>query len=231
MLKNNNRVLITGANRGIGLGLAEQYLLNGYHVIAACRSAQNISNEMVEKWGEQLLILEVDLASDDSIQQFSSVLKSLEIKIDILINNAGITDKERFGEWSYKAFSTSLAINAIGPAILVQSIKQQLTKFSKIINVSSGLASIAGIQDGQDIYTSYAMSKVAINMLNKQLSLTLPSSTVIALNPGWVRTEMGGPEATDSIEDACSKMFTHIESLNSNDSGKFIDYDGNAIDY
>lgn len=222
-------IVITGANRGIGLGFVEYYLSHGHSVIAACRQPERADalNQLRITYPSQLAIEQLDVADPDSILSCSGRLGSL----DILISNAGITIEEPFGEWTAEAFRKSFDINTLGPALLAQALASKIVHGGKLIQLSSGLASLALNLNPQAGYDSYAMSKAALNIMTRRLAAKLAAQGVIvaALSPGWVQTDMGGPDATDTVENAVRIMVNTIERLGLPDSGNFLDLDGSAL--
>ena len=219
----NKSIVITGANRGIGLGLCKHYLQAGHSVIAACRAP--LSSSSLTQNTDRLTCLTLDITDGKSIEEFTQAIKTLGIKIDLLINNAGVTQHQSFGEWNQASLLDSFNVNTIGPALLIQSLDEQLANHGKIIQLSSGLASIANTKDSQDTLTPYSMSKTALNMLTKRLAslYTSRNITVASVSPGWVQTDMGGPEAPDTIEEAIIKLTHTIETLTLKETGQFFD--------
>jgi NAD(P)-dependent dehydrogenase (short-subunit alcohol dehydrogenase family) len=222
---NNQQVVITGASRGIGLGLVQQYLDNDSQVYAVCREV----NEALGKLASQypcLTLLIADLADEQAIQQLAKELAERQVQIDILINNAGVHIEQALGEWTQAAFMHNYLINAVTPALVIQSLSDCLSPIAKVIQLSSGVASFA-LSEGSAVlpYDSYAMSKVALNMLVRRLAVKTRDSSQIycAISPGWVRTEMGGEQAPLSIEQAGDYLVHTIDDLCKKDSGAFID--------
>ncbi|MFC3120701.1 SDR family NAD(P)-dependent oxidoreductase [Agaribacter flavus] len=232
-MHNNKTVLVTGGNRGIGLGLVSACLNQSYTVACTCRDQTALPQELQQHIGKSLFVFTLDVLQDSSIKAFANTIKEKGIVFDYIINSAGISIDEAYGNWSHEVFMHSFAVNAVGPAILIQALHNNLTNGVKVVNLSSGLASISSVQNGQDMYTAYAMSKAAINMLTKQLSHILcdKQATVVSLNPGWVKTDMGGANATDTVDYACAKMLALIEQLRTADTGHFIDYDKLEIQF
>lgn len=215
-------VLVTGANRGIGLGLCKYYLNHGATVVAACRDPQALSE--LAATHEQLYPKVLDISQTESIEAFAEQIKKESLTFDIVINNAGITKEESFGNWSREAFLNSFVVNAMGPGLFIQGIQKSINDKAKIIQLSSGLASINNAGSTIDPYCSYAMSKAALNMLTVKLAAIFRHRGVIvsALNPGWVQTDMGGADAPDTVEQAARKLCATIASLDNVDSGCFI---------
>lgn len=226
-------VFITGANRGIGLGFVEYYLNNGWQVFASCRKAKHTRalEEQFSKHNENLCILQLNLKEEESIALCAKQLKRLDAKLDLVINNAGNANDQKFGEWTQAAFLDTYTINAVGPALLIQALFKLLTPKAKIIQISSGLASNAVNVNPQGPFEAYSMSKAAINILSSRLADKHQDLGLLfcALSPGWVQTDMGGPDATSTVEAAVSTMATTIDSLTEKQNGGFLDFDGTQM--
>lgn len=224
--------LVTGANRGIGLGFARAYAEKGWSVLATCRdpSKANALKELASSCSN-LWVEPLDLSSDDSISRFASTLAERGTSIDLLISNAGILENETFGDWTRKRFSDTFDTNVIGPAILAQSLDPALAEDAKIVQLSSGLGSLQWGGEGMSDGDSYSMSKAALNMLTVRLARSFQSTkrVVISISPGWVATDMGGSGADLSVEESVSNMLETIEALTPADTGRFIDNRGNSI--
>ena len=220
-------VLITGANRGLGLGLSRHYLARGRHVLAACRDPEKFPAQAAGASGS-LRVLPLDLEDPAFASWLADQVREDGRSLDLVINNAAICKEEALGQWTGSAFTASFVVNAVGPALLVQAIREALTDGAKIIQLSSGLGSIAHIPRSPDVYTSYAMSKAALNMLTARLAVELADRNIVvcAMNPGWVRTDMGGPDAPETVDSAVEKLTSTIERLGPADSGKVLSAEG-----
>lgn len=178
----NKTVLITGASRGIGLALIRQFLDNGYHVIGTSRSGK-IENMAQGKFEAMPL----DLSSAASIGDFEKNIATKEIKIDILINNAGIgpdLDHDLPDESSFRA---TLEVNLTGTTLFTESMLKHMNASGKLINISSKMGSLANCRSSDS--PAYRISKAALNMYTKILANRLAGQlTVAAIHPGWVRT-------------------------------------------
>jgi len=225
-------VLITGANRGIGLEFARQYATRGYTVFATCRSPDSATElDKLATEHVNLSLEPLDLCSDKSIASLKKRLSDQGTIIDLLLSNAGILINERFAQWSRDAFKDTLNTNVTGPALLVQSLDNVLSSTAKVVHLSSGLGSLEWGGEGMSDGDSYAMSKAALNMLTVRLASVYRSSdrTVVSMSPGWVATDMGGAGADLTPEASVSKMIPTIEALTQSDSGGFIDNQGNTL--
>ncbi|RKF17946.1 SDR family oxidoreductase [Alginatibacterium sediminis] len=226
-------ILVTGANRGIGLGLVQRYLKQGHAVIATCRNIDT-SPELskLSLQYSKLRIQLLDVNDESSIIDLGHCLTTLQMTLDMLINNAGISIMEPFEQWSIDAFEQSMRTNCIGPALLVQNLIKQCNTHAKIINFTSGVASMSHASNSlQHSLDAYAVSKTALNMLTIRLASYLAERDIscYALNPGWVQTQMGGPKADDSVEQVVEKLVPLIEGLKREQSGQFINIDGEIL--
>ncbi|PSW21042.1 short-chain dehydrogenase [Photobacterium sanctipauli] len=225
-------VLITGANRGIGLALTELYLKSGWSVYATCRDiTQAPELTALQRIHEHLFVSELDVTDHHAIEQLSQSLKA--ISFDLLVNNAGYYGPKGYGfgntdadEWR-KVFE----INTIAPLKLVEAFYPQLkaNQPGVVACLSSKVGSMAeNTSGGGYIYRS---SKAALNSVVKSLSNDLlPQGIIcIALHPGWVQTEMGGPNALIDTQTSAKGLKQVIDSVGEADSGLFMDYQGNYL--
>jgi len=225
------RVLVTGANRGLGLEFVHQLLARGARVIAACRQPGRALKltELAAAHPGHLHVLPLDLDKERSIAGLAHEAGMLTDRLDALINNAGVlVAGERYGELAAKAFAETFATNVIGPLLLTQALTPLLErgKAARIVNLSSDLGSQA---DTVAFNTpSYAISKAALNMVTRLTAAELGARgiTVISLNPGWVRTDMGGARAPLAVSESVAAMLAVIDGLKSGDGGRFLDYAG-----
>ena len=225
-------VLITGANRGLGFGFVKSFLAKNVNVICTTRNISR-SKELLEYKKDHpnnLEILELDLLEENSENILSDLLS--DKPIDIFINNAGVgNSNQRFGVVSSKPWLDVLKVNLITPLTLTQSIIENIKKGSerKIYFLSSQLGSIGdNTSGGMYIYRS---SKTALNQVVKSLSVDLKPMgiTVISLHPGWVKTDMGGPNAPVQIDESVKGMMKVIETTDINNTGTFLNYDGKEL--
>jgi NAD(P)-dependent dehydrogenase (short-subunit alcohol dehydrogenase family) len=224
--------LVTGANRGLGLEFVRQLLARSRRVVATCRQPGR-AIELTRLAGEHpghLTVLPLTLPEPRSIADLARALEALDLRIDLLINNAGLTvSGERFGAIDLEGLRGTFSANAAGPFLLTQALAPSLADDAKVANVSSRLGSIAGTDT---LYTpSYAVSKAALNMVSKLLSIALAGHGVIvvAISPGWVRTDMGGTNAPLTPADSVADMLNVIDHLQPTQSGKFLDHQGASV--
>jgi NAD(P)-dependent dehydrogenase (short-subunit alcohol dehydrogenase family) len=219
-------VLITGANRGLGLEYAKQLVDKGYTVIGTARSPDEAHElEVVADRVEQL-----DVADAASVSALAERLEG--VPIDILINNAGIFDRRdvAIDSVDYEVFERTFAVNTLGPLRVTQALLPNLRagEGKLVIGMSSQLGSI---ERSNGRWYAYRSSKSALNQINKILSEELgPEGFIfVVLHPGWVRTDMGGANATYSPEESVAGLVTVIEGLGPQDNGRFYDFEGEPI--
>ena len=227
------KILVTGANRGLGLGLVKKFLKNNEKVICTTRNISK-SKELIlckEKYNDNLEICELDLLDKDSPNILSNFLG--DETIDLFINNAGVIghSAQHFKSVSLNHWLEVLKVNLIAPLLITQSIIKNIEKSSerKIYFISSKVGSIEDNKSG-GMYI-YRSSKTALNQVVKSLSIDLKplGISVISLHPGWVRTEMGGPNALISVEESVNGMVDVISNTSMINSGQFINYDGTRL--
>jgi len=225
-------VFITGANRGIGLALTKLFLADGWQVIATCRcnNTATMLNQLKNEY-KHLHIYELDIT--DYLQIAALSAKLVDSKIDVLLNNAGIYGPKGygFGNCDAQAWREVFEANVIAPTKLAEAfVSQVLNSELKIIAaLSSRVGShTENTKGGGYIYRS---SKAALNSVVKSLSNDLLPQGVktVALHPGWVQTEMGGPNALISAEESALGLKQVIESLTDDQSGGFYSYKGEQI--
>ena len=228
-------VLVTGANRGLGLALVRQLLARGDRVVASCRQPGRATalNALAGEHPGRLHVLPLDVAEPRSRAELVRELPLAlgeDARIDLLVNNAGVLHSgERFGHLDQAILEDSLRINAVGPFLLAEALAPRLTDAAKVANLSSVMGSIG--TRGEFRSPSYCASKAAQNMLNVQLAHALAPRgiVVLALHPGWVRTEMGGQAADLAPEDAAAGLLAVIDAATPEQSGRFLDWRGQPL--
>tara|TARA_B110000116_G_scaffold77010_1_gene66821 strand:- start:775 stop:1455 length:681 start_codon:yes stop_codon:yes gene_type:complete len=222
------QLLVTGANRGIGLEFTQQYLANGWHVYATYREQPGTA--LASLACDQLKILPLDVAEDASIWVLQEQLSG--VNLDLIINNAGLFGPrdQSLGKVSRQQWLDVLNVNSVGPLMLAQALHNNLTtKQGTFAVISSRMGSIDE-NDGGSLYL-YCSSKTAVNQVVKSLSIDMQAQgiKVIALHPGWVRTDMGGPNGSIDTQTSVSGIRQVLEHIRPTDSGRFINYNGAAI--
>jgi NAD(P)-dependent dehydrogenase (short-subunit alcohol dehydrogenase family) len=191
--------IVTGANRGIGYEIAKQLAEKDFFVIVAARNEKK-GMDAAKKIGGEFIPL--DVSDEKSISAFANTVKKKFMHADVLINNAGILEKqdENILTANSSLINKTLFTNAIGPLLLSQQIVPLMKKGSRIINISSGGGSLTDEVGGWA--PVYCSSKTLVNALTRQLACYLKAKeiSVNAVCPGWVRTDMGGKNAPRSVE-------------------------------
>ena len=223
-------VLITGANRGIGLEFTKQYAADGWKVLACCREPQSaVALQALASAHGNVEILALDVADFKQIDALALQLK--DTAIDVLINNAGVYPSSSFGDVDYDDWAEGFKINSMAPLKMAEAFVQQVTRsqLKKIATLSSKMGSLDDNTSG-DSY-SYRSSKCAVNMVMKSLSIDLKpyGISVVTLHPGWVQTDMGGSNAMISAATSVAGLRRVIDQLSIANTGKFIAYDGKEI--
>lgn len=223
-------VLITGANRGLGLEFTRQYLADGYAVIAACRnpSAAHALQELEHAAKGALSVIEADVADTASVKAAAAAVQAPTI--DVLVNCAGVfgTGANTIGSLDYDAWRAVFEVNVFGPARVCEAFLDRVARSDRrlIVTITSGLGSLADNSTGG--YIPYRTSKAAVNMLMRSAAIDLKPRgvTCVVVNPGWVKTDMGGPNAQLSPEESVGALRRLIEKVRPRDSGRFYNYDG-----
>ena len=225
-------VLITGTNRGLGLEFVKHFLQQGDKVIASCRdSSQTPELQALVDTNASLSLMNLDVSDEQSMASFASTLG--DMAIDIFVNNAGVYGPRdaNFGKVKSVDWETVMKVNAIAPLLLTQKIisNLRLGKARKLVYVTSKMGSIEDNRGGGSYI--YRSSKTALNSVVRSLSVDLREEdfSVAVLHPGWVRTDMGGPNGLIDVTASVSGMMSVIEGLSPNDSGQFFNYDGSII--
>ncbi len=223
--------LVTGANRGIGLEFVRQLLARGDRVIATCRHPGKATalNTLTGEYPGRLHVLPLDVANEKSRAELVRELPLVAGRVDLLINNAGVLHSgERFGLLSAAHLDDSFRTNASGPLLLTEALTPALSEGATVANVSSTLGSIANTSRFGT--PSYNISKAAQNMATVLLAHALRDRgiRVVALHPGWVQTEMGGDGAQIAATASVAGLLRVIDGLTLDDSGRFLDWQGQA---
>jgi NAD(P)-dependent dehydrogenase (short-subunit alcohol dehydrogenase family) len=226
-------VVLTGANRGLGLELARVCGGRGDHVIAGCRNpdAAHVLAAITDH------VLTLDMGDDSSIAKFVEAIG--DQPVDVLFNNAGIdarnlgaSDAERdVLTQTREQLMGQVAVNAVGPWLLSRDLLPQLRRADnpRIVNVTSQIGSMeVSRRIGRDV--GYAVSKAALNMITVKLAARLRDEGIVAivLHPGFLRTDMGGTAATMEPADAARQIVALVDSLTITDTGTFRRWDGSV---
>lgn len=226
-------VLITGANRGLGLEFCRQYADAGWRVIAACRHPE--SAEALTQLAQQQASIQIEALDVADFAQIDSLSERLAGEaIDVLLNNAGVYGDEAgqgFGQLNYPKWQATLTVNTVAPVKMAEAFLPQLQHGARklIVNVSSLMGSISDNGSGGSLL--YRSSKAGLNAVMHSLALDLRAKSigVLILHPGWAKTDMGGPGALISAEESVTGMRDCIERFTLAGSGDFIKYDGSPM--
>lgn len=221
-------VMITGANRGIGLGLTKAYLAKGYEVIATARNPEN-ANDLNALEGP----LEVHALEVSDFEAVDALGEKLQGRpIDILINNAGVLGlpSQNFGEINFNDLRQTVDINSISPIKVAETFlpNLELGGQKKLVGLTSRMGSIGTMDEG---YLSYRTSKAALNAAMRNISKVLKNKgiSVAVLHPGWVKTDMGSDAATTEVSESVEGLIRQIDALTLEETGCYKDYLGETI--
>jgi NAD(P)-dependent dehydrogenase (short-subunit alcohol dehydrogenase family) len=234
------RIFITGAGRGIGLELARQYAQRGDRVLAGCRAPERAPalRALQDQHGGNLSVIPLEVTDTNSIvravQQAAREVEGL----DVLINNAATNpgDAHAMGPNGQPILDAAqaveiLRVNAVAPVVVAQSFLALLRAGTnpRIVNISSGAGSLTRKTEGGDYI--YAASKAALNMFTRVLAGNMRAEgvTVVMINPGWVKTDMGGPNARLEPAESARGLQAVIDGVTPADSGRFLSYDGSEL--
>jgi len=251
-------VLVTGASRGIGLEIVRQYakLENGpKYIFAAARKPNEAKDLQTLKTdhSSSVHLIELDVEDDNSIKSaYESVCKILpkDTGLNVLINNAGIMDKEGSGfpDAERKAYQYHMNVNITGAVMVTQTFLPLLKLAAQssnsaesgvhkaaIIHLSSGLGSIGNNTTGTKMCKNlpYRLTKAALNQFSKTLAIDLADTGIIAVSfcPGWVQTDMGGPNAHQKVHESVETLLTTMHKLDKSNSGAYLQHTGETLPY
>ncbi|MGL1919441.1 MAG: SDR family oxidoreductase [Hyphomicrobiales bacterium] len=234
MSEQQKNVIITGANRGIGLELTKQFAAAGYHVLATARKPLRAVKliELADQDENNISIFKLDVVSKLSVDNFSKTIDG--IPIDILINNAGILDtyNSSIDDINLVDFAEVLTTNTINPIRVMRAAMPglRLGNTKKVANLSSFMGSFEGQSNGAHAYRT---SKAALNRAMQIFGRELAEEGFVVMNvhPGWVKTDMGGQEADIDVETSAKGLLKIIETTTLDDVNQIIGYDGTKLDY
>lgn len=222
-------VLITGANRGIGLEFARQYAAEGWRVHACCRNPAD-AHELTDLRGEDFRVHALDVAEPARMLELADELRGESL--DLLLNNAGVYGPSSmgFGRLASGPWLETFQINSIAPLLMAQAFIKHIEagRGRTIATLTSRMGSMGDNRSGGSYV--YRASKAALNAALKSLSMDLaPRIKVLMFHPGWVRTDMGGPNGELSPEQSARQLRSLIAEAGPQDCGRFIDIDGTTI--
>jgi len=227
-------VLITGANRGLGLEMARQYAQAGWDVVACCREPENAQqlSRLAQQFQDSVFVHSLDVTDFERIDRLSSELSVRSI--DVLVNNAGVygdTASTGFGSVDYIRWQHVFAVNTLAPVKMAEAFMPHIARghHKLIVTLTSLMGSIADNKGGGSIM--YRSSKAGLNAALKSMAIDLKSRGVgvLIVHPGWVKTDMGGEKAPTSAEDSVRGLRHLIEQFTPEDSGRFLDFRGTEL--
>jgi len=227
-------VLITGANRGLGLEFVRQYTSKGWQVMAACRSPeQALQLQALAAQHANITPLKLDVSKESEINALASELNGQAI--DHLILNAGVLgdDCATLGDMTQAKWLQVLTINSVAPALLIQALQSNVaaSQHKTIVGISTRVASLSDNSSG-NMY-SYRASKAALNQILVSAAQNLREQEIktLAIHPGWVQTDMGGKDATFTAKQSVAGIIQVADNMTLADSGSFRVFDGSSIDW
>jgi NAD(P)-dependent dehydrogenase (short-subunit alcohol dehydrogenase family) len=234
------RVLISGCSRGIGLGLVQEFLKHSqWHVTALIRSTKtpNPLKLLIDQYPTSFQVFNgVDITDKQAVHELAETID----KLDMLINNAGIATPNHPHDQPQLTSEVDMVnvfqTNVVGTMLMTQAFLGALSTSSRecalVANISSSLGSI-GLNTNGGV-TAYRCSKAALNQLTKCFAVECSDVAFVAVDPGWVRTDMGnanGRTADLEVEQSCGELFKTLTSLKRADSGRFINYQGDTLEW
>ncbi len=223
-------ILITGANRGIGLELARQFTNDGWGVIACCRRPEEADEltALEKENAGKLTVHRLDVTDAGQIQELARSLKGRAI--DILLNNAGVGGgrQQSFGETDEETWMNVFRVNVFGPMKVTEALAENVASGDRkiIATIGSIMGSLSDNTSGG--FYIYRSSKAAVHMVVRSMALDLKSRgiTSVVLHPGWVKTDMGGPGADITVEESAKGLKQVLLGVGPKDNGRFFDYRG-----
>ena len=220
-------IVITGANRGIGLELAKQFLADGGRVFATYR---NDVGGLSDIQTNNLTVHKMDVRDSDGIQNLVDLIDG---NIDVLVNNAGISDGrwQSISEIDIEHALEVIEVNSIAPLLVTQKFQNKMKSGSKLVMMSSLMGSISDCMSGKSY--AYRASKTALNMFSIAMKNELESQgiSILIMHPGWVETDMGGPNAPLSVEESVNGIMARINEQTLAMTGRYVQFDGTPIEW
>jgi NAD(P)-dependent dehydrogenase (short-subunit alcohol dehydrogenase family) len=228
-------VLVTGANRGLGLEFAKQYAADGWNVLATARKPEAAKElqELAEKH-PKVEVCKLNVADEESIQELARDLDGRPI--DVLVHNSGLYPRngQKIGEIDYEGWTAALETNLFGPIRVTEALLENVaaSERKQIAVISTSMSSLRAVQGGSVAQAGtsyqYRSSKTALNMAMSILAKELEPRgiSVVLCAPGWVKTDMGGPRAQLTPEESIRGMRKVLAGNPKEISGKFLGHDG-----
>ncbi len=221
-------IMITSANRGLGLEFVRQYAADGWRVFAACRNPEVAADLSELARQGSVTIFPMDVTNPHSIKRAAAALGNETI--DVLVNSAGIFGKQsqKAGNVDYPAWKEVLDVNTLGPLRVTEAFTNHVARSARklVVTITSGMGSLTDNTSGGAI--PYRTSKAAVNMAMRSAAIDLAPRGIacVLVNPGWVKTDMGGPGAPLTPAESVAALKRLISTLGLAQSGKFFNYDG-----
>lgn len=231
-------ILITGASRGLGLEMARHFLGKGWRVFAGARNIRHPNLQGLQRqYPRALTVVGLDVTGQDSVDRAVATVHETSGGLDICVNNAAISTSERFGTLDSLSFTEAQALydtNALGPLRVARAFLPLLTQGAEpvLVNISSEAGQTG--ENPRNGEFEYCMSKAALNMATALLSRKLRDAgiRVLALHPGWIRTDMGGQDATGDATEAAAALASVIaEHRTDLDGHVFFDWQGSPMSW
>lgn len=225
------KVFISGANRGVGLGMTKLFLERGAQVWAACREPSR-ADDLVTLGGKgKLSLIKLDVTDTESVKEAFEVVSEQTAALDVVVNNAGVFIDRGLGigNMNEQAVLTSLDVNSVGPMRVASAFGELLKagENPRLVNISSQLGSVLALETNSWGSYGYNMSKAAVNVVTRMLSHEWAGTvSVISVHPGWVQTDMGGKSATVTVADSARGIVNLVEKLTIAETNRFFTYEG-----
>jgi NAD(P)-dependent dehydrogenase (short-subunit alcohol dehydrogenase family) len=232
-------VLITGANRGIGLGLTRCFVARGWRVFAACRRPREATElaRLSEAHGDACEVLALEVTDGASVAALADMLRQRNEALDVLVNNAGINPDPRelpISAVPIENVADAFDVNVLGALRVLQAAVPALKRGThpRVVNISSGAGSLTkNSASPVRPVPAYCISKAALNMLTCRAARDLPGFTVVSISPGWIKTDMGGPGAELELDAAVAALASTIQNLQPRHNGQWLDRFGESSAY
>jgi NAD(P)-dependent dehydrogenase (short-subunit alcohol dehydrogenase family) len=224
----DKQLLLIGASRGLGFALAEEYLKRGWHVVATERdSTTSKLHDLLGAAQGRLEIATVDITDPDQVVALRARLASRQF--DMLFVNAGIGTRDMVADISTDEFIRMMVTNALSPMRIVESFQDLVLPTGTIGIMSSGQGSITNNENGH--YEIYRGSKTALNMLMRSFAARYSDDprTMLLMAPGWIRTDLGGPEARLSVEESIPNLANTMDAQAGKSGLQYLDYLGRKV--